>query len=72
MDLRAISVVLVSSRRIRGLVFMNLIMKVVLQLLLVVITSFCGELIANRSPQDLSIQQAGEKASQLIEAIRAR
>ena len=34
--------------------------------------SFCGELIANRNLQDLWLQQAGEKASQLIEAIRAR
>ena len=34
--------------------------------------SFCDELIAKMNPHSLSIQQAGKKASQLIEAIRAR
>jgi hypothetical protein len=46
MDLSVISVVLVSSRTIRGLISMNLIIKGVLLLLIVVINSLCGELIA--------------------------
>src|SRR5205085_7882711 len=59
-------------RRTRGLVSRNLIIKGVLQLLIVVINSFCGELIANMNPPHFSIQQAREKASQLIKAIRTR
>src|SRR6185369_12928875 len=62
MDLSVISVVLVSSRRTRGLVSRNLIIKGVLRLLIVVINSFCGDL-ANLNPAHFLIQKTGEKAS---------
>ena len=62
MDLSVISVVLVSSRRTRGFVSRNLIMKGVLQLVIVVINLFCGDL-ANLNPAHFLIQKTGEKAS---------
>jgi hypothetical protein len=66
MDLSVISVVLVSSRRTRGLVSINLITNGVLQLLVVIFIMWR----THRDPGAL-VQEAGEKASQLIKAIRA-
>jgi|KBSMisStandDraft_5_1062788.scaffolds.fasta_scaffold44595_6 hypothetical protein len=62
MDLSVISVVLVSSRRTRGLVSRNLIMKGVLQLVIVVINLYRGDL-ANLNSAPFLIQKTGEKAS---------
>src|ERR1041385_4479541 len=62
MDLSVISVVLVSSRRTRGLVSRNLITKGVLQLVIVVINLYCGDL-ANLNSAPFLIQKTGEKAS---------
>jgi len=62
MDLSVISVVLVSSRRTRGLVSRNLIMKGVLQLVIVVINLFCGDL-SNLNPAHFLIQKTGREGS---------
>src|ERR1041384_5682578 len=68
MDLRTISVVLVSSRRTRGFVSRNLIMKGVLQLVIVVINLFCGDL-ANLNPLSYAMHDgknfAGNPSSSL-------
>ena len=66
MDLSVISVVFVSSRRTRGLVSINLITNGVLQLLVVIFIN-----VRTHRASGVLVQQAGEKASQLIEAIRA-
>src|SRR5918996_3362832 len=71
-DLSVVSVVLVSSRRMRGLVSMNLITKGDMLLRLVAINSILRRYDANVNIRGLYLQQAGKKTSQLIEVIRTR